>query len=143
MGGKDLPLFIEPPIPSSKRVKSPSTFIESLVKVLKRRIEIVSPHRHTKKPTTYDFIASPLSSSRASNKISSKKRELSSKTLNSRKMKIVHPISLGDHDSGFDDNGGGFSQSSPVKDYPVKDAIDWSITSDEIETLKSKVVPIY
>ena len=58
-------------------------------------------------------------------------------------MKIVHPISLGNYDSGFDDNGGGFSQSSPVKDYPVKDTIDWSITSDEIETLKAKVVPIY
>ena len=30
-----------------------------------------------------------------------------------------------------------------MKDYPVKDTIDWSIASDEIEMLKSKVVPIY
>ena len=46
------------------------------------------------------------------------------------------------------DGGGGFGNSSPERVSPkrvyrVVNGIDWSITGDDVEELKSKVVPMY
>jgi hypothetical protein len=48
--------------------------------------------------------------------------------------------SLGDDGGGFGDNGGSIGDCSPEK---ARDIIDWGITSNEIERLKSQVVPLY
>jgi hypothetical protein len=48
--------------------------------------------------------------------------------------------SHGDDVGGFGDNGGSFGDCSPEK---ARDIIDWSITSNEVERLKSQVVPLY
>jgi hypothetical protein len=42
---------------------------------------------------------------------------------------------------GYD--GGGFADSSPEKCHGVMDGIDWRITGDDIDELKSKAVPEY
>jgi hypothetical protein len=48
--------------------------------------------------------------------------------------------SLGDDGASLGDNGGSLGGCFPEK---ARDIIDWSITSDEIERLKSQVVPLY
>ena len=54
---------------------------------------------------------------------------------------------MGDGDGGYSDgagyDGGGFGDSSPEKCHGVMDGIDWRITSDDVEELKSKAVPEY
>ena len=49
--------------------------------------------------------------------------------------------SLGHDGGGFGENGGSFGDCSPEK--ARLDIIDWSITSNEVERLKSQVVPLY
>jgi hypothetical protein len=49
-------------------------------------------------------------------------------------------VSHGDDGGGLGDNGGSFGDCSPEK---ARDIIDWSITSNEVERLKSQVVPLY
>ena len=44
---------------------------------------------------------------------------------------------------GFDDDDGGFGESSPEKDHGVVDGIDWSITCDDVGELRSKMMPPY
>jgi hypothetical protein len=146
MASQDFCSFIEPRILSSKSIKSPSDFIESPVRGLKHRIEgnlVVSPHRQIKRRGPSDFIAPPVSTVPAPIKTSSKKRDIPDKGVKPRKKRHVQPISPIDHNDGFDDDSGGFGDWSPEDDHEVKDTIDWSIAGDEIEMLKSKVIPIY
>jgi hypothetical protein len=152
MAPQDFSLFIEPPIPSSNRVKSSSNFIESPVKTTKRKVEqnqFISPQRQTKRARASDFIASPNASTQATSRGSSRRRDRLRKSCKNRDVTPIRQCTdwEGICDGGLYSDGGGFEggfgESSPEKGYVVKDTIDWSITGDEVEELKRKVVPAY
>ena len=144
MAGQRSHRFIESPIPHSKRPISPSNFIESPIKVSKGRIagNLVASPQQIKTPRASDFIASPVSGLPTAIKISTK-RNRPSNPVEPQKRRNVNSVSVTDYDDRFYGADGGFGEWSPERDYGIKDTVDWSITSDEIEVLKSKVVPIY
>ena len=144
MAGQDSHSFIESPVPHSKRPISPSNFIESPIKVSKGRIagNLVASPQQIKTPRASDFIASPVSGLPTAIKISTK-RNRPSKPVEPHKRRNVNSVSVTDYDDRFYDADSRFGEWSPERDYGIKDTVDWSITSDEVEVLKSKVVPIY
>src|ERR1700685_4518635 len=145
--------FVAPPVRSSKRVKaSSSRFVESPVKATKRRNaeDFVSPRRPTKRRRRSDFVEPRTQP--APRTISSRKRDRHRRSATKpRERKNVDSVSLGDGDGdgdgGYSDgagyDGGGFADSSPEKCHGVMDGIDWRITGDDIDELKSKAVPEY
>jgi hypothetical protein len=149
MASHDFSCFVEPPVLSSKPVKSSSRFVESPVKVTKRRNEenFVSPYRPTKLRRHPDFVESPTWT--APRKSSSTKRDRLRRPAKPQEKKSVDPESLCDSDGGYSDgdgfcdNSAGFGDSSSEKCYGVMDGIDWSITGDDVEELKSNAVPEY
>jgi len=143
MASHDFHSFIEPPVLSSRRATSPN-FIESPVKLTKRQNEenFISPYRPPKQqPTVYDFIESP--NQPAPRKRSSTKRDRPRRPVKPREKKNV------DHESSKDDGGyselGGLGEGggSPEKGYGFMDGINWGITGDDVEQLRSKAVQEY
>jgi hypothetical protein len=144
---KEVPWFVEPPILPSKSKVSSTNFIESPVKVTKRHkenYEIFSPYRPTKRPKTYDFVESALSTQSKSRRTY---RKTAKKPVKPRKKKSIEAVFSEDgggfSDWGGDYNDGGDYDGSPEKCNTIKDGIDWSITDEEVERLKAKVVPLY
>ena len=102
------------------------------------------------KKTPLGLIASPIWGRSASGhyKTPSKKRSRPGKREKPRKKALVtkddDSIQISHFDNEFDGfawNDGGFP--SPAQEDNINDVIDWSITGDEIENLKAKVVPMY
>jgi hypothetical protein len=141
--------FVAPPVRSSKRVKaSSSRFVESPVKTTKRRNaeDFVSPRRPTKRRRRSDFVEPRTQPEPRT--ISSTTRDRHRRPATKpRERKNVNSVSLGDGDGGYSDgggyDGGGLGDSSPEKCHGVMDGIDWSITGDEVDELKSKAIPEY
>ena len=150
MPSHDFTSIVEPRVRSSKPVNpSFSRIIESPMKITKRRNEgnTVSPYRPTKRHRSSDIVEPPIRP--ASRKSSSTKRDQSRRSVKSREKKNVESVSLYDGDGGYSDgvrfcdDGGGFGDSSSDKCYGVMDGIDWRITGDDVEELKSQAVPEY
>jgi hypothetical protein len=135
---QDRDSLFEPPLP---RLRKTSVIFESPLKITRKRKEdLFSPDRPTKRCKTYEFVDSAHCTQ-------STTRKRSKKPSKPRKKKDVDVVFFGDGggfaDGDGDYNGGGDYNNSPTRRNGVKDSINWSVTGEEVEMLKAKVVPIY
>ena len=150
MTSQDVPSFVEPPVwPAKPKPKSSSSFLESPVKVPKKRRqenEILSPYRPRKRFKTYDFVESPKPTQ---SKICYTNQKGAKNPVKPRKKKYVKSVSSGDGGGFFNGDYNDYEdynespEKSPEKGNGVKDGIDWSVNDKEVERLKTKVVPVY
>ena len=118
--------------PISKHLNSFSNLIESPVKGPPRQLSnlVASTPEKRKRTNVLPIVESPRS---PSSKTISKKRVRLYKSC----KKMVSCLDRGH----WNDEGSGFS--SPEKVSESKDVIDWIIISDEVESLKTKIISIY
>lgn len=154
MTAQDLPSFIEPPVRPKSR---PSPLVvEPPVRPMKRRMEkceIVSPARPIKRAKSYDLVEPQYVHSKSH----SIKRRRTKRAKRDKKQVLTSVfcgndglVSFGNNrdDGGFTDLDGhhidsGDYNRSPEMDNGVKDGIDWSTTTGDVEVLKARVIPFY
>jgi hypothetical protein len=144
---QDRDSFFEPPLPRLR--KTPIIFASPLKCTRKRKEDLFSQDRPTKRCKTYEFVNSAHCTQ---NKSRSTTQQRSKKPAKPRKKKDIDVVFDGDG-GGFavgggdysdgEDNGLGDYNESPTRRDGVKDSINWSITGEEVEMLKAKVMPIY
>jgi len=132
--------------PSLPRLHKTSVLFESPLKNTEKRkkYDLFSPDRPTKRCRTYGFVDN---ADCTHSKTRSTSRMRSKKPARPRKKKDIDVETFED-DDGYGHESGDYNEKrgynhSPRRHNEVKDNIDWSITGDEVERLKAKVVPIY